>query len=1563
VSERLSLEDWRAQDAGQERMSLEEFRAQPPRNYLQPDASIGPESPASPEEQAAARQGIIAQMDALPPAKSHAPMARLGRAGQAVTDKFNRGMADWNTRMGEQIHAATNAPIPGSSNPIAAVGAAGVHHLNALAAAVLSPATAAASMAQEVAEEKTGGPITSQSLLTDVRSWPGAPMAVMEGFGTGVIEPLSDLAQDELGLSEAAAQVAIEGPLWGLPFAPKGLRAARGGVNAIRGARAADAAAATGKRAAATSRLVARETGPAVQGRLGGAGPRPMAPEQIAARKAQLVSEGVLSEAEAGIRRPPRTSPEPSPLVDPSVRLQPSRPNVAETPVMEMGKRPAGKPAVSVGPRRLQPRDPIIQGLIDDGIITEAEAFGEFGQPYEPTLRASEAPTPRIGGEPLSAADDVTGYKGPQERAGAGLSPREDGTAFHRGTVPGSTKRIVEPFEAGRGKTFVARRAESAKMYGPDIETVRATPGAKILYQEDAAFWELMEWKKPPNGSVMSVGMPPVDAVNFAIRKAEAAGYDAVSFMRDSDIGTVILNEEAFVRNARTPGSTQTFPPGEGPRLGRREPAAIEWVEPAAKPGEGQLVRVSVDKVDQSLQQTPELYVGEGGAGRIGGRQAAADEFIRTQEGKGIEAGVLALDGDGNAVFSDGRHRFAAARDAGQTHVDVFVENAVAGEVQAKFGDVPDPAALPRLTEADVVPPPSTTFGGGRMGKEAGSARLPVDITPAVEASLDVPRAIPSIIRSTLRTIEGQGSRAIKLGIDYGEPGRVIGEGLDQVFSTMRTGKGGSTAALMEAEMNGLQAAFAAKKASIWERLTRARAMRKRGAEHIRRIKEAKEKPSNPYEVEMANMMQREGDFIADTGNEVGIRIPDKIRAVKIRKKIAKGKPLSEYEMAVVEDWNEAAGYDIIEKTNARRADMAKINGRIKATKDPKAKAALRKIVAEMKRKQRADFVIMKSRLIPRGTKTYFPRVVDPEIRAELRMEKGPEKYAARRRELQEANPTKTLREKALTEIEIDTLMESYSSPEMTGFFAGLERPRRLNIPEDWHQADGYASWRTYTERAWEAIAEQKQWKWRDPKTRVKPKSGAKRKPGDYVNDFEKEIGKAKKTGDSEGLRRDYERTLGKHEADAGQAVKRKLAISEGLGLFNAARLFVGNVRTSAIQASQLSNLYTVAGEKVTVQAVAESLAQMKKGRLTLEAVRSGAADPHGFHRVAGYAEDATGRTMQRVQGALDVGMLPISKHDIFWRAVTNNAAEPLAVKWGATLRETKGLGLKRRQKMVLRQLTEMDMTPSEIAEIKSGNVSSRTMNRLKQKLVDHTQVGAGRESKLRAQSSKKFLYKTFFQLKQFPIGEARFAYKSIVKEAARGNVAPLFRYTTSRMAIAVPVRALLEGIFGPLDDAPSWAEILDADDPTTSFKLLMERAKDDMKLLSFIGLYGDAGMALFEAFMEGGQKGSHFMTNLLMPPTADTVEDIWKAGQRTAADLGDEDAEFSDILDHAAGLFEDQFMVARYADKLQAYWTEEGARDKVKSLSKRGPSGFPMARKGKERLRRRWQDRVDTLR
>ena len=122
---------------------------------------------------------------------------------------------------------------------------------------------------------------------------------------------------------------------------------------------------------------------------------------------------------------------------------------------------------------------------------------------------------------------------------------------FYRGTNPGDTRRIAEPFSEGAGRVFVARAEASARNYGKSIERIVAKPEARILREEDRAFWKLVGRRRPPNGYIGSAarrGETLVDVVNDAIIKAKAAGYDILSFKSDSDIGTVILNNDSVVR-------------------------------------------------------------------------------------------------------------------------------------------------------------------------------------------------------------------------------------------------------------------------------------------------------------------------------------------------------------------------------------------------------------------------------------------------------------------------------------------------------------------------------------------------------------------------------------------------------------------------------------------------------------------------------------------------------------------------------------------------------------------------------------------------------------------------------------------------------------------------------------------------------------------------------------------------------------------------------------------------------------------------------------------------------
>ena len=121
---------------------------------------------------------------------------------------------------------------------------------------------------------------------------------------------------------------------------------------------------------------------------------------------------------------------------------------------------------------------------------------------------------------------------------------------FYRGQVPGEPKRIPTVFSEAEGKTFVARTAKSARNYGENIETITAKPDARILYTEDKEFWRVIGKRKPPNMSIYSLKGDLIDNINLAIAKAKEAGYDAISFHppHDADIGTIILNDNAFIR-------------------------------------------------------------------------------------------------------------------------------------------------------------------------------------------------------------------------------------------------------------------------------------------------------------------------------------------------------------------------------------------------------------------------------------------------------------------------------------------------------------------------------------------------------------------------------------------------------------------------------------------------------------------------------------------------------------------------------------------------------------------------------------------------------------------------------------------------------------------------------------------------------------------------------------------------------------------------------------------------------------------------------------------------------
>ena len=148
-------------------------------------------------------------------------------------------------------------------------------------------------------------------------------------------------------------------------------------------------------------------------------------------------------------------------------------------------------------------------------------------------------------GELIGEIDEV--MKRAAEQGGQ-VKPKTKGEprVFYRGTNKGDKRRIETVFKEAEGLRFVAKNRKSAELYGKDIDTVTAKPDAKILYEGSKDFKALKHGKL-------------TDMVDREIKLAKEKGYDAISFNKDSDIGTVIINDNAFITTSKptAPKSTQ----------------------------------------------------------------------------------------------------------------------------------------------------------------------------------------------------------------------------------------------------------------------------------------------------------------------------------------------------------------------------------------------------------------------------------------------------------------------------------------------------------------------------------------------------------------------------------------------------------------------------------------------------------------------------------------------------------------------------------------------------------------------------------------------------------------------------------------------------------------------------------------------------------------------------------------------------------------------------------------------------------------------------------------------
>lgn len=111
---------------------------------------------------------------------------------------------------------------------------------------------------------------------------------------------------------------------------------------------------------------------------------------------------------------------------------------------------------------------------------------------------------------------------------------------FYRGTNPESTERISTGNDTWDGYLFCADSIKQASNYGRTIERITAQADAKILYEGTRDFIRLKSGIKMNNGML--------DWAAAIVSRAKEDGYDAVWFKMQGNVGTVIINQDKFIR-------------------------------------------------------------------------------------------------------------------------------------------------------------------------------------------------------------------------------------------------------------------------------------------------------------------------------------------------------------------------------------------------------------------------------------------------------------------------------------------------------------------------------------------------------------------------------------------------------------------------------------------------------------------------------------------------------------------------------------------------------------------------------------------------------------------------------------------------------------------------------------------------------------------------------------------------------------------------------------------------------------------------------------------------------
>jgi hypothetical protein len=209
---------------------------------------------------------------------------------------------------------------------------------------------------------------------------------------------------------------------------------------------------------------------------------------------------------------------------------------------------------------------------------------------------------------------------------------------------------------------------------------------------------------------------------------------DAKSRMAGGGIGTssnLVTFDSPRILSRFTPPK-----PGEPPAPAKLGSAEVPFA--SAYP-DNKVVNVDASKFDKGWQRDQGMYVGKGGEGGIDGRYDRAQKFFQSGPKK-FDAPEASVNDQGGITFVDGRHRYAAMRDAGHEQLPMAMSPESIANAR-KHGYLAEEPAAPAIVgnrSKFVDPDTGLPIGGPGYTKEAQAINRDIAQGPKGAGPMDL---------------------------------------------------------------------------------------------------------------------------------------------------------------------------------------------------------------------------------------------------------------------------------------------------------------------------------------------------------------------------------------------------------------------------------------------------------------------------------------------------------------------------------------------------------------------------------------------------------------------------------------------------------------------------------------------------------------------------------------------------------------------------------------------------------------------------------------------------------